>query len=263
MKPEIQSVHNPLVKRLKQLRDSSHRRKSGRFLIDGVTEINRALENGWGIECIYHLSESSLATELMRRYGELNYQPVSPAVMDKIAYGERTDEVVAEAVVPSLGLNRLRLPNDPLVLVLDALEKPGNLGACIRTAAATGVDAVILTDPICDPFNPNAIRASRGSLFAIPMAICSVDALWEWCDQRGIGIVTGRPDGALSLWEVDFGRGVAIVMGNEAQGLGPKWHRCASFQIPMKKAVDSLNVSISSAVTLYEAMRQRSLGRSR
>ncbi len=262
MKPEIQSVHNPLVKRLRQLRESSHRRKSGRFLIDGVTEINRALENGWGIECIYHLPESALATEFMRQHGELNFQPVSPAVMDKIAYGERTDEVVAEAAIPSLALSRLRLPTDPLVLVLDALEKPGNLGACIRTAAATGVDAVILTDPICDPFNPNAIRASRGSLFSTPIAICSVDELMLWSEHSSVRVVTGSPDASLSLWEVDFGRGVAIVMGNEAKGLGPHWQRCASFRIPMQKSVDSLNVSISSAVTLYEAMRQRNLRQS-
>jgi TrmH family RNA methyltransferase len=167
--------------------------------------------------------------------------------------------VGAVAKTPELEIERLKFSAQPLILVLDGIEKPGNLGACLRTAAATGVDAVILTHPICDVFNPNAIRASRGCLFSVPLAIASSAQVMQLCAGLKIPLFTARVEGAVEFWRADFRRGAAIVLGNEAEGLQDRWDYalCKSIVIPMQDATDSLNVSICAAVTLYEALRQR------
>lgn len=261
MKPTIQSPQNQQIKLVSKLRDAGTRRQTGCFIIDGLQEIERAIAEGIQIDCVYFAGEvASLHGNLQRKLQPEQLQPVSSNVMRKIAYGDRESGLVAVAKAPSLGIERLLVASKtPLILVLDRIEKPGNLGACLRTAAATGADAVILTNPICDVFNPNAIRASRGCLFSVPLAVATIDEVMRLCGQSKIPIFTARVDGELDFWQVDFRGGAAIVFGNEAAGLQAAWgpSKCKSIVIPMAGDTDSLNVSISAAVTLYEAVRQR------
>ena len=261
MKPSIQSPQNNQIKQVMKLRDASTRRATGYFIIDGAQEIDRAIADDFRIECLYFSGEdSSQFGNLIDRLQPEQLQPVSSAVMRKIAYGDRESGLVAVAQAPTLEIDRLQFAsNKPLVLVLDGIEKPGNLGACLRTAAATGTDAVVLTNPICDVFNPNAIRASRGCLFSVPLAVATSDEVIQLCARLKIPVYTARVDGEVDFWEADFRSGAAIVLGNEASGLQDGWStpKCKSIVIPMRDDTDSLNVSISAAVTLYEAVRQR------
>ncbi len=260
MLPPIQSPQNPQIKQVAKLRDARHRRQMGCFLIDGLREIQRAREGGFAIDCIYFPAEhSENYVKQFASFDPQRLQPLASLAMRKVTYGDRDLDCVAVAKTPSLDLARLRLPTRPLLLVLDAVEKPGNLGACLRTAAATSVDAVILTDPICDVFNPNAIRASRGSVFSLPLALASITEVQNLCAEHQIQMLTARVEGATPLWDVDFKTGSAIILGNEANGLQDRWTEssCAPITIPMRDVTDSLNVSISAAVILYEAVRQR------
>jgi TrmH family RNA methyltransferase len=261
MKPTIQSPQNQQIKQVIKLRDASTRRETGYFIIDGVQEIERALADDFQIDCLYFNGEDASRLEnLLIRLQPEQLQPVSSAVMRKLAYGDRDSGLVAVAKTPTLEIERLQFASKkPLILVLDGIEKPGNLGACLRTAAATGADAVILTNPICDVFNPNAIRASRGCLFSVPVAVATHEEVMQLCARLKIPLFTTRVDGEMDFWKADFRNGAAIVLGNEAAGLQDGWvtAQCKSIVIPMRDDTDSLNVSISAAVTLYEAVRQR------
>ncbi len=269
MKPPIQSIQNSTIKQVVKLRDSGQRRKLKQFIIDGEREIVRAVAAGIEIATVYFPDQFSVrGLELEQwwlRAGlpETSLQPVSAGVMQKLAYGDRESSVVAVAQCPPLELARLRLESPTLILVLDGLEKPGNLGACMRTAAASGAEAVVLTNPVCDVFNPNAIRASRGMMFSLPIAVASPTEVIELCTRQHIRMQTARVDGKTPLWETDLVASTALVFGSEAHGLDDSWPAslCQSFYIPMSSTTDSLNVSISAALTLYEAARQRgSLG---
>ncbi len=259
-RPVIHSHSNPQVKRVARLRNAAVRRKSGLFLIDGVREIELAAAHGFQIETVFY-TEGSDQLETIPRAGNVGaaLQPVTAAVLSRISYGQRTDAPVALAVTPALPLRELRSNSEGLWLVLDRTEKPGNLGACLRTATAVDVGAVILTDPVCEVFNPNTIRSSRGTVFALPMAISSSSELVTFCKERKIRLMCSRVDATRNLWECDFTAETALVFGNESVGLGENWllAEAESFCIPMQGAADSLNLSISAAVTLYEAVRQR------
>lgn len=261
----IESSQNPRIKRVVLLRKASQRRKSQRFLIDGVREIGLAMQSGIEIETVF-LDEASKRdlSEALDRSGlgggnERILQLVSPKVLAKISYGQREHCPIAVAVTPSLNLSRLSLQPRSIVLVLDQTEKPGNLGACLRTASACGVGAVVLTEPVCELLNPNTIRASRGTVFTLPIAVASREELLAFCKVADIPLFAARVQTAGELWKQDFRSGGALVFGSEAHGLGPEWNTDAiqSFTIPMRGAADSLNLSISAAVTLYEAVRQR------
>ncbi len=242
------------------MRDASNRRESGHSIVDGSMEIGRAVDAGIAIDCIYFAeAEREVEEELISAVGLERLQPVSAAVMRKLAYGERDSGLVAVAKTPTLGIERLKLPSKPLLLVLDGIEKPGNLGACLRTAAATGVDAVLLSNPICDVFNPNAIRSSRGTIFSMPLAVATIDEVVGLCAELQVELFTARVDASTEFWQADFCGGAALVLGNEANGLNNLWSgpQFTPLTIPMRDATDSLNVSISAAVMLYEAVRQR------
>jgi TrmH family RNA methyltransferase len=255
----IESLQNAKIKRLTRLRDGSARRKANRFLIDGEREITAALQRSIEIEAIFldeptqHRCQSQLAAcqHLIQR--------VSTKVMDRISYGQRQHCPVAIAVTPHWTIDDLALVPESLLMVLDRTEKPGNLGACLRTAAACGVDAVVMTNPVSEVFNPNAIHASRGAIFTLPIAVASVRELLAGCEQLGIPLFAARVDAQADLWQQDLRGGAAFVFGSEAHGLGDDWPNTSvrPFRIPMHGSTDSLNLSISAAVTLYEAFRQR------
>ena len=184
---------------------------------------------------------------------------VSEEVYKKISYREGTEGVMAEVRVPQRRLEDLTLPENPLVMVLESVEKPGNLGAVLRSADAAGADAVLCCDPLTDLWNPNLIRASVGAVFTVPCVACSSQEAIAWLKARGIRILTAQLQDSSLYYDCDMTAGTAIVMGTEATGLTQQWREAADahIRIPMLGRLDSLNVSVSAAILLFEAVRQR------
>ncbi|MDP4207104.1 MAG: RNA methyltransferase, partial [Bacteroidota bacterium] len=185
--------------------------------------------------------------------------PVSRDVYEKIAYRENSGGIVALARPRQHQLEDIPLSNVPLLLVLESVEKPGNLGALLRTADAAGLDGVIVCDPQTDLYNPNVVRSSIGCLFSVPVAICNSSEAIEWMRTKGITIYCTYLQAAVPYHTVDFKRPSAIVMGTEADGITPLWVKAAdqNIIIPMRGDADSMNVSTSAAVVVFEACRQR------
>ncbi|MCR4860239.1 MAG: RNA methyltransferase [Bacteroidales bacterium] len=184
---------------------------------------------------------------------------VSKEIYSKISYREGTEGVIAEVRVPERRLEDLALPENPLVMVLESVEKPGNLGAVLRSADAAGADAVLVCDPLTDLWNPNLIRASIGAVFTVPCVACSSQEAIDWLKARGIRILTAQLQDSSLYYDCDMTAGTALVMGTEATGLTDRWRQVADahIRIPMLGALDSLNVSVSAAILLFEAVRQR------
>ncbi len=187
---------------------------------------------------------------------------VSKEVYSKISYREGTEGVIAEVRVPERKLEGLVLPEHPLVMVLERVEKPGNLGAVLRSADAAGADAVLVCDPLTDLWNPNLIRASVGAVFTVPCVACSSQEAIAWLKAQGIRILTAQLQDSSLYYDCDMTVGTALVMGTEATGLTDQWRQAADahIRIPMLGSLDSLNVSVSAAILLFEAVRQRQNG---
>ena len=177
----------------------------------------------------------------------------------KAAYRESTEGIIAEVEYKTLGLNDLHLPENPLIMVLESVEKPGNLGAVLRSADAAKADAVLICDPLTDLYNPNLIRASIGAVFTVPTVAVSSEQAIAFLQARGIQILTAQLQDSSLYYDVDMRRGTALVMGTESTGLTPLWRKAATahIRIPMLGQLDSLNVSVSAAILLFEAVRQR------
>ena len=262
MKPVIESLQNPKVKLAVRLRDSRFRRRSGQIIIDGLREIEAASKAGVAFDTIF-CAPSKLASDasetIVQSWPRDAVQPVTERVLEKISFGQRLSLAVAIAAAPDLALERLHLPQQPLIVVLDQVEKPGNIGAVARTLATAGADALVLTDPRCEVFNPNAIRASLGTVFSLPVATAPAVSFQAWLKHREVAAVRACVDGSLSMWQTDLRGSLAIILGSEAHGLGTRWERLEwpAVQIPMRRGADSLNLSVSAAVLCYEALRQR------
>ncbi|MHB8957996.1 MAG: TrmH family RNA methyltransferase [Candidatus Limnocylindrales bacterium] len=263
--PEITSTKNPRVRHAVGLRERRAREEAGLTLVDGVRELERAIAGGARpVEVFVDLARlDARGRDLIataRERGAL-VLPTSGAALDRLAYGDRAEGMVATISVPELSVGALRLPENPLLVVLEGVEKPGNLGAVLRSADAAGADAVIAADPRTDMFNPNAIRASLGAIFALPLAAGSSAEVQAELARRGVQILTARVDAADLYTEVDLTGPVAIVLGSEAEGLTERWPAPPAHpvRLPMLGVGDSLNVSIAAAVLLYEARRQRGL----
>jgi TrmH family RNA methyltransferase len=185
---------------------------------------------------------------------------VTPEVFAKIAFGERAEGTLLVAKVPQRKLEELVLPANPLVAVVEGIEKPGNFGAVLRSADGAGVSAAIAADGGHDLYNPNAIRASLGAIFTLPVCAAASDETLAWLRSQGIAIYAARPGGGKVYHEADFTRPAAIVLGSEAHGLSDVWtgDGVTAIALPMRGMVDSLNVSAAAAVLFYEAQRQRS-----
>jgi TrmH family RNA methyltransferase len=260
----ITSRSNPRVLEAVRLRDRRERERTGRTLIDGPRELTTAISAGTEIEVVYALEEegstsgSVVATLEAARLEGIEVVSVSPPVMERLAFGDRQDGVVAVARIPELGLASLSPEEPALIVVIEALEKPGNLGAILRTADAVGA-SVIAADPRTDLFNPNAIRASLGTIFTVPIAVASTSDTLAWLREREIPVAAARVDASEPYWSADLGRSVAIALGSEAQGLSDAWSGpgVTAVRLPMSGIADSLNVSTTAAVLLYEARRQR------
>jgi TrmH family RNA methyltransferase len=262
--PRITSTANPRVKAAARLRGRRERDKTGLTLIDGVRETLRALQGGAVLREVFIESELLVEPEakaLLERLGEQRVPALelSRDAFAKLAYGDRLDGVVAVAETPLRTLADLVLPPEPLIGVIEGVEKPGNLGAVLRTADGAGLNAVIVADSATDLFNPNIIRASLGTVFAVPVVVASSDDVLAWLQERGIAIVAARVDGSVDYAAANYRGAVAIALGSEARGLSDAWAALAreSVHVPMLGVADSLNVSVTAAVLFYEALRQR------
>jgi TrmH family RNA methyltransferase len=247
-----------------RLRSSRGRKLQQRIILDGARELLRALEAGVDVREIFVCPEWVQMGDAMRaleiaRGREMAVLSVAPAVFGKLAYGSRTEGVLALAQRPRSPWPDLPLPAVPLVVVLERVEKPGNLGGVLRTADAAGAAAVLVADPAVDPYNPNTIRASLGAVFSTPVAVADGGAMLDWLRDRKLQILAARTDGKQLYTEVDFTRPSAIVLGSEAEGLSDLWNGdgVVSLKIPLRGHVDSLNVSVAAGVLMYEALRQR------
>ena len=294
MNPEvITSAQNPKLKRLLALQEKSRlRREEGVFVVEGRRELEHCVAAGFAVEAVFICPEIcggeaqppsgvrpsdsphhpfGTVPPLSNR-GCYVPQGVVPALSNarqlfhlskelyaKVAYREGTEGIIAEVKAKYLGLEDLKLKENPLVMVLEGVEKPGNLGAVLRSADAAGADAVIICDPLTDLYNPNLIRASIGAVFTVPVVCCTSEEAIAFLKARGIRILTAQLQDSSPYYDVDMRTGTALVMGTEATGLTPVWRAAADAHIliPMLGRLDSLNVSVSAAILLYEAVRQR------
>ncbi len=255
----ITSPSNPKVKRLLALQQkSSARREAGLFVVEGRRELQHCIDAGFEIDTLFVCPMLFTATTA----GQMRVIEVSEEVYAKIAMREGTEGVIAEVRTPERKLEGLELPERPLVVVLESVEKPGNLGAVLRSADAAGADAVLVCDPLTDLWNPNLIRASVGAVFTVPCVACSSEAAIAFLEARGIRILTAQLQDSSLYYDCDMTGGTALVMGTEATGLTDAWRAAADahIRIPMLGRLDSLNVSVSAAILLFEAVRQRQDG---
>ena len=262
MTPElITSAQNPKLKQLLALQEKSRlRRSEGVFVVEGRRELEHCVAAGFEVEAVFICpdlynchSERSEGIYSSRTFH------LSKELYAKVAYREGTEGVIAEVKAKYLTLEDLALKENPLVMVLEGVEKPGNLGAVLRSADAAGADVVIICDPLTDLYNPNLIRASIGAVFTVPVVCCSSEEAIAFLKARGIRILTAQLQDSSPYYNVDMRTGTALVMGTEATGLTPVWRSAADAHIliPMLGRLDSLNVSVSAAILLYEAVRQR------
>ncbi len=263
----VRSAANPRIRHLIRMRDNRARRKAGRVIVDGWRETMRAADAGLTL-CQLCIAESSdqWNNALQINPSLDNTIVVSESLLEKVCYGSSPRGVVAEFERPSRSLDQLQLPAKPLLLVLDRVEKPGNVGAIFRCADGLGVDAVLLCES-ADPFNPNAIRNSLGSVFHVPTAVGTELELGQFLLDNEIAAVAARVESSAPVWSTNFRSGLAIILGSEADGLGSRWRHLGAeatkeneipgLRIPMRGKGDSLNVSVTAALICYEARRQR------
>lgn len=261
----ITSAANPRLKQLISLRRRRTREELGLTLLEGYDELVLALEAGVRLRTLYFCPELMLDADVQQqvvdeeRDNGVEVVRLARQAFEKVAYREGADGFLA--VAPSLrhGLDQLDLPADPLVLVAEGVEKPGNLGAMLRTADAAGVDAVIAADPVTDWGNPNVVRGSKGTVFSVPVASASTDQALNYLHRNGIHLFAATPDTELLHTDADLTGPVAIAVGTEKYGLSDEVleRADARIRIPMVGRANSLNVSTSAAIVLYEAVRQR------
>lgn len=258
---QITSAQNPFIKQLAQLQDKAKaRRQSGTFLIEGQRELELARKGGYELETVLFVPDMLTETQVAAIAGlQPEFIQINREVYQKLAYRDTTEGVIAVAKTKSLSLDGLELGENPLVLVMEATEKPGNLGAMLRTADAAKLDAVIIANPKTDLYNPNIVRGSVGCLFTNQIACGTTDEVIAYLKSKNINIYCATLQDSALYHEQDYKPGSALVVGTEATGLTQAW-RDASTQniiIPMQGAIDSMNVSVAAAILIFEAKRQR------
>lgn len=260
----ISSAQNPKLKLLLQLQQkSSERRKQGLFVVEGLREILHCLSAGYEIDSLFYcpqIADNGALEQIQCVLPSNRCYEINSDIYQKVAYRGGTEGVIAEVRTRNLKLKDLKLSPSPLIMVLESVEKPGNLGAILRSADASGVDAVIVCDPLTDLFNPNLIRSSIGAVFTVPTVACSSSECIGFMKEHGIQILTAQLQDSSLYYATDMRRPTAIIMGTEATGLTQQWRDAADahIRIPMLGRLDSLNVSVSAAILMYEAVRQRS-----
>jgi len=263
---QLTSAQNPKIKKLLQLQEKSRLRKQeGLFIVEGRRETAHCMEAGFAVQSVFCLEEMRASVENLlhagtsESSGKVGIFEVCPEVYSKIAYREGTEGVIAVIRERKLRLEELELGKNPLIVVLESVEKPGNLGAVLRSSDAAGADAVLVCDPLTDLYNPNTVRASLGGIFSVPTVACTSQEAISFLKGKGIQILTAQLQDSSLYYDTDMKRGTAIVMGTESTGLTQVWREAADrhIRIPMLGRLDSLNVSVSAAILLFEAVRQR------
>jgi TrmH family RNA methyltransferase len=263
-RPLLTSAANPRLKAAAALRDRRERDAAGLTLVDGTRELRRAMDSGATVVEAF-VCEPLLAGPDARAILDAFAATATPVhavtepLFRRLAFGERLEGVVGVVRIPALDLAHLVLPVDPLVVVIEGVEKPGNVGAVLRSADGAGADAVVAADPRTDLFNPNVIRASAGTVFSMPVAAASTPAALDWIRGHELRIVAARVDADRLYTDSDLTGPLAIALGAEADGLSDAWSGdgIEAVHLPMLGSADSLNVSVTAAILLYEARRQR------
>ncbi|MFN4764292.1 TrmH family RNA methyltransferase [Gillisia sp. Q332] len=262
---QISSAQNPAVKRLLQLQEKSRsRKKEGVFVVEGIREINLAIKGGFEIEEIYFCAELFDEVQILAMLKNTSYQPeiteLSAEVYNKIAYRGSTEGLIAVVKSKNTSLENLQLESkNPLILVAEAPEKPGNIGALFRTADAANVDAVLVANPKTDLFNPNIIRSSVGCVFSNKIATGTTSEIIKFLKNKNIAIYAAALQASKIYSAMDFTTPCAIVVGTEAIGLSQEWieNSNQNIIIPMQGEIDSMNVSVAAGILIFEAKRQR------
>lgn len=267
---EITSTQNPKIKQLIHLRERSERDQTGLFLIEGYRELLRAVDAGWALIRLFFCPELFLGeneNDLIRRItlGGAEVFACPEKVFHKISYRDRPDGLLAIASRKSYSFQDLddiiRQKKNPLLVVAESIEKPGNLGTILRSSDAVGVDALIVCDRCTDVYNPNVVRASVGTLFTVPTFEAEGDKTLRWLQDNKIKILAATPQAEREFTQADMVQPVAIIVGTEQLGLSARWMDNADIQvrIPMCGVADSLNVAMATTLLMYEALRQRRL----
>lgn len=261
---QITSIQNQLIKDIFQLQEKSKaRKKAGLFVIEGIREIEIAIKNDFEVYQLlicFDLFDADKLNNLKRKLSNAtDLIEISKEVYQKIAYRESTEGVIAVAKTKDHSLATIQLPENPLIVVLESLEKPGNIGAVLRTADAANIDAVFIADPKTDLYNPNIVRSSVGAVFTNKIVTAESTEIINYFKNSNIAIYSAILQEAISYYSVDFKQGSAIVMGTEATGLSDIWREesKSNIIIPMEGQIDSMNVSVAAAVLIFEAKRQR------
>ena len=262
----LTSVHNSRVKDVVRLRNRRHRQREKRFVIEGLRELTAAVEATFPVQTLYYCTDFHTArgeAELVQRFATADTvcEETSAAVFKKMSYRRTPDGLLGVAEAPSLALDALparRTSTHSLWLIAAGLEKPGNLGAMLRSLDAVGGDGLLVADGVADVFNPNAVRASVGALFGIPIAAASGRAVREWLDAQNIRLVAASPHAAQDYSAMDLRGHIAFAVGSESGGLDADWLAdAASVHIPMAGRVDSVNAATAAALLLFEARQQQ------
>lgn len=257
---QITSSQNPFIKSLVLLQEKAKARKqSGTFLIEGIREIELAIKGNYEIETIlicFEVIEKSFNPSIFPSFNTIE---ISKEVYQKLAYRDTTEGIIAVAKTKSHQLSDLQLPENPLILVMESIEKPGNIGAMLRTCDAAKVDAVIIANPKTDLYNPNMVRSSVGCLFTNQIATASTEETIDFLQQNNINFYSATLQNSTSYHTQNFSKPTALVVGTEATGLTELWREKATQNIiiPMQGEIDSMNVSVAAAILLFEAKRQR------
>ncbi len=257
---QITSSQNPFIKSLIQLQEKSKARKqSGSFLIEGMREIELAIKGKYEIETILFLSELVSEKQISKFKTTSEIIEISKEVYQKLAYRDTTEGILAVAKTKSLNLTDLKIPENPLIIVLESLEKPGNIGAVLRTCDAAKVDAVIIANPKTDLYNPNIVRSSVGCLFTNQIATGTTEEVIDFLLSKKINFYSATLQNSTAYHTQDYTKPTALVVGTEATGLTPLWRDKATQNIiiPMQGVIDSMNVSVAAAILIFEAKRQR------
>jgi TrmH family RNA methyltransferase len=258
---QITSSQNPYIKSLIQLQEKAKARKqSGTFLIEGLREIELAIKGNYEIETLLICNEvTDFSNNPKIQKSNSPIIEISIEVYQKLAYRDTTEGIIAVAKIKSSQLSDLKLPKNPLIVVMEAIEKPGNIGAMLRTCDAANVDAVIIANSKSDLYNPNTVRSSVGCLFTNQIAMASTEEAIAFLLKNNINFYSATLQNSTSYHTQDYTQPTAIVVGTEATGLSQPWRDQAkqNIIIPMQGEIDSMNVSVAVAILIFEAKRQR------
>jgi TrmH family RNA methyltransferase len=259
----ISSIQNPYIKELIKLQEKSReRKKKGLFLVEGAREISLVMNTDYKINTVLFIKENHSNNQdiLTNLPDSVELIEISKEVYQKLAYRETTEGILAVIESKDFALSNLKFNNKtPLIMVMQSIEKPGNIGAMLRTADAANVDAVLIADPKTDMYNPNIIRSSVGCLFTNQIAVDSSENIIDFLQQNNINIYSATLQNSNAYYEQNYTKASAIVVGTEATGLTQIWRDKATqnINIPMQGQIDSMNVSVACAIAIFEAKRQR------